>query len=120
MLIYGGLTFPVYALSMSHMNDLLETTQLIPGATALVLFRGSGAIAGPVLTAALMTLMGPNGMWIALASFHGLFVVYIIRRFIIRPHIPLALQKVFAPIPVRSSALVANLIHRDRRKPQQR
>ena len=73
-----------------------------------------------MLTAALMTLMGPNGLWIALASFHGLFIVYIIRRFIVRPHIPLALQKVFAPIPVRSSALVANLIHRNRRKPQQR
>ena len=119
MLIYGGLTFPVYALSMSHMNDLLETTQLIPGATALVLFRGSGAIAGPVLTAALMTLMGPNGMWIALAAFHGLFVVYIIRRFLIRPRIPLALQKVFQPIPVRSSALVAYLIPRRRDKSEE-
>ena len=120
MLVYRALTFPVYALSMSHMNDLLEPAQLVPGATALVLFRGAGAIAGPVLTAALMTLVGLNGMWIALATFHGLFAIYIIRRFIIRPHIPLALQKVFAPIPVRSSALVAILIHRNRRKPQRR
>ncbi len=119
MLLYGGLTFPVYALSMSHMNDLLKTTQLIPGATALVLFRGSGAIAGPVLTAGLMTAVGPNGMWIALAIFHSLFVVYIIRRFLIRPRIPLALQKVFQPIPVRSSALVATLIHRRRDKPEE-
>ena len=120
MLIYGALTFPVYALSMSHMNDLLDRSQLISGATALVIFRGAGAIAGPVVAAGLMTLVGPDGMWNALVAFHGLFVLYLIRRFIIKPHIPLALQKVFAPIPIRSSALVANLIQRRRDRPQRR
>ena len=119
MMVYGALTFPVYALSMSHMNDLLEPAQIVPGATALVIFRGSGSIAGPVLTAALMTLVGLNGMWIALATFHGLFAIYIIYRFVERPHIPLALQKVFAPIPIRSSALVAHLIHRSRDKSEE-
>ncbi len=116
MLVYGALTFPVYALSMSHMNDLLEPAQLVSGAAALVTFMGSGAIAGPVLTAALMTLVGLNGMWIALATFHGLFAIYTIYRFVERPHIPLALQKVFAPIPIRSSARVAYLIQRSRDK----
>ena len=119
MLVYGALTFPVYALSMSHMNDLLEPAQLVSGAAALVTFMGSGAIAGPVLTAALMTLMGPSGMWIALAGLHSLFAVYIIHRFVKRPRIPLALQKVFAPIPIRSSARVAYLIHRNRNKPEE-
>ena len=52
-------------------------------------FMGSGAIAGPVLTAALMTLVGPSGMWIALAGLHGLFAGYIIHRFVKRPRIPL-------------------------------
>ena len=116
MLVYGALTFPVYALSMSHMNDLLEPAQLVSGAAALVTFMGSGAIAGPVLTAAMMTLVGLNGMWIALATFHGLFAIYTIYRFVERPHIPLALQKVFAPIPIRSSARVAYLIQRSRDK----
>ena len=116
MLVYGALTFPVYALSMSHMNDLLEPAQIVPGAAALVTFMGSGAIAGPVLTAGFITVVGPNGMWIALAILHSLFAVYTIYRFVERPHIPLALQKVFAPIPIRSSALVAHLIHRSRDK----
>lgn len=119
MMVYGAVTFPVYALSMSHMNDLLDFDHLIPGATALVTFRGAGAIAGPVLTAGMMTLMGPDGMWMALAIFHGLFVFYIVRRFLARPHIPLALQRVFAPIPVRSSAVVANLIRRRRNRPRE-
>ena len=114
MLVYGALTFPVYALSMSHMNDLLEPAQLVPGAAALVTFMGSGAIAGPILTAGLMTVVGPHGMWITLTGLHGLFAVYILHRFVERPHIPTALQKVFAPIPVRSSARVAYLIHRSR------
>ena len=83
-----AVTFPVYALSMGHMNDLLDVDRLIPGATAMVTFRGAGAIPGPVLTAGvmMMTLMGPDGMWLALAVFDGLFVIYIIRRFLARHH----------------------------------
>lgn len=114
MLAYGAFTFPVYALAMSHMNDLLERSQLVPGMAALVTFMGLGAIAGPVLTSGAMTLVGPDGMWMVLATLHGLFAVYIIHRFVKRPHIPLSLQRVFVPITVRSSARIAYLIRRRR------
>lgn len=115
MLAYGAFTFPVYALSMSHMNDLLDRSQLVSGMAALVTFMGMGAIAGPVLTSALMTLVGPDGMWMVLAGLHGMFAAYIVRRFVKRPHIPPSLQKVFVPITWRSSARVAYLV-RGRRK----
>ncbi len=118
MLVYGALALPLYALSMSHMNDLLPTEQIIPGATALVTFKGSGAIAGPVLCAGVITLVGPDGMWIVLASIHGIFALYIIHRFMERPRIPVALQKVFVPVPFRSTARFALLIiGRGRDKP---
>ena len=116
MLVYGAFTFPVYALSMSHMNDLLDRSRLVSGMAALVTFMGLGAIAGPVLTSGLMTLVGPDGMWMALAALHGLFAAYIIHRFVKRPHIPLSLQKVFVPITLRSSARVAYLIRGGRRR----
>lgn len=116
MLAYGALIFPVYALAMSHMNDLLERSQLVPGMAALVTFMAFGAITGPVTTSAMMTLLGPDGMWLSLAAAHSLFALYIVNRFVRRPHIPPALQRVFVPITMRSSARVAYLIRSRRRK----
>ena len=116
MLAYGALIFPVYALAMSHMNDLLERSQLVPGMAALVTFMAFGAIAGPVTTSAMMTLLGPDGMWLSLAAAHSLFALYIVNRFVRRPHIPPALQRVFVPITMRSSARVAYLIRSRRRR----
>lgn len=115
MLAYGAFTFPVYALSMSHMNDLLERSQLVPGMAALVTFMGLGSIAGPVLSSGLMTLVGPAGLWMSLTTFHGAFAVYTIIRFVERPQ-PKTLQRVFVPITMRSSARVAYLVRGSRRK----
>jgi MFS family permease len=115
MLAYGALTFPVYALSMSHMNDLLDRSQLVPGMAALVTFMGLGAIAGPVLTSGLMSVVGPDGLWMALATFHGTFAVYTIIRFIERPR-SYRLHRVFVPITIRSSARVAYVIRESRRR----
>ncbi len=116
MLAYGALTFPVYALSMSHMNDLLNRSELVSGMATLVTFMGLGAIAGPVLSSGLMGLVGPDGMWMALATFHGAFAVFIIYRFVERPRIPYRMKRAFAPIPFRSSPRVAYLIRRSRRR----
>ena len=115
MLAYGTLTFPVYALSMSHMNDLLERSQLVPGMAALVTFMGLGAIAGPVLSSGLMSLVGPDGLWMALTTFHGSFAVYTIIRFVERPH-PKSLRRMFVPITMRSSARVAYLVRESKRR----
>ncbi len=116
MLAYGALTFPVYALSMSHMNDLLERSQLVPGMATLVTFMGLGAIAGPVLSSALMSLVGPDGLWMALATFHGAFAVYIVYRFVERPRIAYRMKRAFVPITIRSSARVAYLTRRSKRR----
>lgn len=120
MLVYGSLTFPVYALSMSHMNDLLDRSHLVPGMAALVTSLGMGSIAGPVLSSGLMSLVGPDGLWMALATFHGGFAVFTVIRFVERPRIPYRMKRAFVPVNHRSSQRVAYLVRRNRRKLQSR
>ena len=120
MLAYGAFTFPVYALSMSHMNDLLDRSEMVPGMAALVTFMGLGAIAGPVLSSGLMGLVGPDGLWMALATFHGAFAVFTIIRFVERPRIRDRVKRAFVPVHHRSSQRVAYVVRRTRRKPQPR
>ncbi len=117
MLAYGAFTYPVYALSMSHMNDCLDRSQMVAGMAALVTFMGLGAAAGPILSSGLMSLVGPDGLWMALGTFHGGFAVYTIIRFVERPRIPNRMKRAFVPIPIRSSARIARLIRRKRRRP---
>ncbi len=118
MLGYGALTFPVYSLSMSHMNDLLERSELVPGMATLVTFMGLGAMAGPVLSSGLMALVGPDGLWMALATFHGAFAAYIVYRFVERPRIPYRMKRAFAPVTYRVSPRIAYLTRRSRRRPR--
>ena len=116
MLVYGALTFPVYALSMSHMNDLLERSQLVRGMAALVTVMGLGAIAGPVLSSGLMSLVGPDGLWMALTTFHGAFAVFTIIRFVERPRIRYRMKRAFVPVTSRTSPRVAYLVRGSRRR----
>ncbi len=109
MFLYGGLSFPLYGLVVSHMNDWIPSQMLLSAAGALVFAVGVGAVAGPVVTGGWMSVVGPEGMWWFLASVHGLFAFYILYRLTERPSIPVALQKVFAPLPARGSAMVTTL-----------
>ena len=109
MFLYGGLSFPLYGLVISHMNDWIPTNKLLSAAGAPVFAVGVGAVAGPVLAGGWMSVAGPVGMWWFLAFVHGLFALYILYRLAERPNIPVALQKVFAPLPARGSAMVATL-----------
>ncbi len=109
MFAYGGLSFPLYGLAMSHMNDCLPPRKLVSAAAALVFAVGVGAVAGPVMAGAWMTVAGPAGLWWFLAAVHGLFVFYILYRLTERPSTPVALQKMFAPIPARGSAMATAL-----------
>ena len=109
MFLYGGLSFPLYGLVISHMNDWIPTSKLLSAAGAPVFAVGVGAVAGPVLAGGWMSVAGPVGMWWFLVSIHGLFALYILYRLAERPNIPVALQKAFAPLPARGSAMVATL-----------
>lgn len=109
MFAYGGLSFPLYGLAMSHMNDWISPRKLVSAAGALVFAVGVGAVAGPLVAGGWMALAGPVGLWWFLASVHGLYVCYILYRLTERPSIPVALQKVFAPLPARGSAMVTTL-----------
>ncbi len=109
MFLYGGLSFPLYGLVISHMNDWIPADKLLSAAGAPVFAVGVGAVAGPVLAGGWMSVAGPVGMWWFLVSVHGLFALYILHRLAERPSIPVALQKVFAPLPARGSAMVATL-----------
>ena len=60
--IYGGLTFTIYGLSVAHVNDLIERDRVLEVTGGLLLLHGVGAAIGPTVAGGLMDVMGPGSL----------------------------------------------------------
>ncbi len=66
--LYGGLAFTVYGLSVAHVNDLIERSRVLEVTGGLLLLHGVGATLGPTLGGALMDQMGPESLMLYFAA----------------------------------------------------
>jgi MFS family permease len=81
--LYGGLMFSLYGISVAHTNDHLEPGEVLEATRGLLLIYGGGALAGPLLGGAAMTLAGPVGLpalSAATVALLGLFGLYRMAR----------------------------------------
>jgi MFS family permease len=83
--LYGGLSMPIYSLSVAHANDRLEPDQMVAASSSLMLAYGLGAILGPLTVGQAMEHLGPPGYFIYLASAHVLIGLFAVWRMIRRP-----------------------------------
>jgi MFS family permease len=106
--LYGGLMFSLYGLSVAHANDHLDQGQVLEATRGLLLIYGGGALAGPLLGGAAMTLAGPVGLpalSAATVALLGLFGLYRMAR---RAPPPTAEQGEFVPM-VRTTPVVLEM-----------
>ncbi|MFZ5791070.1 MAG: MFS transporter [Pseudomonadota bacterium] len=83
--LYGGLSMPIYSLSVAHANDRLKPEQMVAASSTLMLAYGIGAILGPLTVGQAMTLLGPSGYFAYLAAAHVALGLFAIWRMIRRP-----------------------------------
>jgi MFS family permease len=106
MAIFGGLLFAIYPVAVARANDVFEGRDAVAVSSALLLCYSIGAVFGPILASALMTLLKtPYGLyvyWSLVAGILALVTVYLKRkeRFIV---IPVAEQVNFVPMKNTSS-----------------
>jgi MFS family permease len=67
-ILYGGLAFTVYGLSVAHMNDLIDPSRVLEVTGGLLLLHGLGATVGPTLGGALMDWLGPESLMLYFAG----------------------------------------------------
>ena len=67
-ILYGGLAFTVYGLSVAHVNDLIDRSRVLEVAGGLLLLHGIGATVGPMLGGALMDWLGPESLMLYFAG----------------------------------------------------
>jgi MFS family permease len=70
--IVSGLVLSVYSLGVSHVNDRLDTSEMVAASSALLLLNGAAAVLGPILGG---VLMDPGGETAYFLTLGGLAVV---------------------------------------------
>jgi MFS family permease len=105
--VFGGMTLPLYSLSVAQTNDYLEPAQMVAASSALVLLYGTGSIFGPLIASAAMEVFGPNGFFWYLAVVTGWLGLFTLYRMSVRAAKPLAEQTPYVPILARRSPLSA-------------
>jgi MFS family permease len=74
-IVYGGLSFTVYGLSVAHVNDLIDSHRVLEVSSGLLLLYGIGSTAGPTLAGAVMDLLGPEALMLYFAIVLGLLAI---------------------------------------------
>jgi MFS family permease len=74
-IVYGGLSFTVYGLSVAHVNDLIDSEKVLEVSSGLLLLYGIGSTVGPTLAGGVMDLLGPESLMLYFAIVLGLLAV---------------------------------------------
>ena len=78
--IVSGLVLSVYSLGVSHVNDRLETSEMVAASSALLLLNGAAAVLGPILGGVLMDQSGENAYFITLGGLAVVLAVFCLWR----------------------------------------
>ncbi len=78
--VFGGLIFSIYGLSVAHVNDVIDSSRLVEFTGGLLLLHGVGAAIGPVLAGVLMDVAGPSSLMLFYAAVMAAMALYAFQR----------------------------------------
>lgn len=115
--LFGGLSFPLYSLALSHVNDVIPVERMMAAGAAMVFLTGAGSIAGPPLASVFIDRLGPAGFWVLLATAYGGFTVYTAYRLVRRRQIDtVGKPRPWMHVPIRSSVVLGAMLRPVRRR----
>jgi len=113
MFVFGGLSFPLYALFLALAGDYLEPGMLVAACSKIVLINGAGSALGPLAVAVLMESAGTWAFPLFIATVHlaAASVVFMLMRRtrIIQPEN----SPHFAPVSSQASFIAAEMAGRE-------
>jgi MFS family permease len=76
---YAGMSLPMYSLAIAHINDFLQSDEMVSAIAAFAILYGLGSIFGPIFASLFMNIFGADGFFVYLFIIHiflGLFGLY--------------------------------------------
>lgn len=88
--LFSGAALTLYSLSVSHVNDKLDPSQMVAASSKLLLINGTAAAFGPVITGALMAAFGARAYFGTLGALTGALTLFDLWRKLRREPVPLS------------------------------
>ena len=86
--LFSGTALTLYSLSVSHVNDKLDPSQMVAASSALLLINGTAAALGPVMAGGLMAAFGPRAHFGVLGALTGALTLFDLWRKLRRGPVP--------------------------------
>jgi len=83
--LYGLGAYPLYAIAVAHANDFAKEGEFGRVAGGMLLILGIGLAIGPIIASWAMGVIGPVGLFVVTATFHGALAVTAFLRMRVRP-----------------------------------
>jgi MFS family permease len=78
--LLGGFIFPIYSLSVAHMNDRIHKDDVLEASRGILLVYGLGALMGPAIAGALMSWFSPAWLFLYMAIVLAGYTVFVMLR----------------------------------------
>lgn len=90
MFLVGAFTFPMYALSSSHINDHLRPEQVLSASSGLILLNGAGGVIGPLVASLVMDFIHIDALFAVIGVMNLTVAVFAYLR--IRAKAPMSVE----------------------------
>ncbi|MCO5064668.1 MAG: MFS transporter [Rhizobiaceae bacterium] len=96
---YGALAYALYSIAVAHANDHARGEDFVKISGGLLLLYGFGTMVGPVVGAGLMSVLRPEGLFLATAFAHAALGCYTLLRISRRAPVPVEDREAFQTLP---------------------
>lgn len=107
--LFTGLSATLYPIAVAITNDRMEVHRIVAASATLLLSYGIGSVIGPIVMAQLVSLMGPQGLFLGNAGFLLLLVAITSYRIGHSVDVPVAEQEHFVPTMPAVSPVLAEI-----------
>ena len=84
LVLFSFCSLPMFAIIFAHTNDFIPKEKFVAAGAGLQFSFGLGAMSGPFLCSIFMDIVGSNGYFIFLITFHSLIGIFAIYRMKVR------------------------------------
>ncbi len=99
MFSFGGVSFSLYPVSMSHTCDPLDAEDIVTATQGLMLVYGTGAVLGPLVAPIFQSVYGYEGIFLYFTVFSTALLFYLLRRLYVSDPNEAEDQHDFVPMP---------------------
>lgn len=78
--LFGAAIYPIYGLCVAHLNDFVDRKDFVEAAGSVLLLWSIGAVVGPLVAGAAMSVTAPRSLFTCMAVAHILLALFALWR----------------------------------------